>query len=176
MEFETRKHLLDAGLELLARVGFREWSLRGAEDEAGVPHGTARHYFTNKQGLVVAMLRHMLDLDLPQIGESPVDQVRRLLGPNVALTRARYEFVVASFHDPALSAELVRGRERLVRMFVERGLSEEISVSLIAAVDGHILDCILRRRALDDPATDPEWLISRITADSAVAQAPKTAQ
>lgn len=131
------------------RAGFRAWSMRGVEDEAGVPHGSARHYFANQRGLIVEVVRHLLDGDLPRPGETPKQQVARWLGPESGRTRARYELIIASFHDPDLAVELVRGRDRFVDILVERGMTSSDATELVAALDGLVLDghcCAGRRR------------------------------
>ncbi|OYD60876.1 TetR/AcrR family transcriptional regulator [Rhodococcus sp. OK302] len=159
MEKSTRETLLDAGLELLGRVGFRGWSMRGVEDEAGVPHGSARHYFANQQGLVLDMVRHLLSGDLPRPGETPRQQIARWLGPESARTRARYELIIASFHDAALAAELVLGRDRFVDGLIELGMPSDDATELVAALDGLALDALLRRRVPE--TVDPERIIDR---------------
>lgn len=159
MEKSTREFLLDAGLKLLGRVGFRGWSMRGVEDEAGVPHGTARHHFTNQRGLVLEMVRHLLDGDLPSAGETPNQQTVRWLDTEAGRTRARYELIVASFHDEELATELVHGRDRLVAVLGERGLTKADATQLAAALDGMVLDALLRR--LPPESVDPQRIIDR---------------
>nr|WP_095971027.1 TetR/AcrR family transcriptional regulator [Rhodococcus erythropolis] len=159
VEKSTREALLDAGLDLLGRVGFRAWSMRGVEDEAGMPHGSARHYFANQRGLISEVVQHLLDGDLPRPGETPKQQVARWLGPESSRTRARYELVVASFHDPDLAVELVRGRDRFVDILVERGMTSSDATELVAALDGLVLDALLRRQ---EPETvDPERIFEK---------------
>ncbi|TQF67204.1 TetR/AcrR family transcriptional regulator [Rhodococcus spelaei] len=161
MEKSTREALLDAGLELLGRVGFRGWSMRGVEDEAGVPHGTARHHFANQRGLVLRMVRHLLDGDLPSPGETPHQQTARWLDVEAGRTRARYELIVASFHDDELATELVHGRDRLVAVLCERGLTKADAAQLAAALDGMVLDALLRR--LPPESVDPQRIINRFS-------------
>lgn len=159
MEKSTRRDLLDAGLELLGRVGFRGWSMRGVEDEAGVPHGTARHHFTDQRGLVLEMVRHLLEGDLPAAGESLDQQFARWLDAEVGRTRARYELIVASFHDAELAAELVHARDRLVGVLCERGLALVDAAVLASALDGMMLDALLRR--LPPETVDPQRIVDR---------------
>lgn len=159
MEKSTRESLLDAGLELLGSVGFRGWSMRGVEDEAGVPHGSARHHFTNQRGLVLEMVRHLLDGDLPSADEAPQQQIARWLDSEAGRTRARYELVVASFHDAELAAELVRGRDRLIAVLCDGGLTLSDAAELATALDGMVLDALLRR--LPAHSVDPQHLIDR---------------
>ncbi|WP_019201574.1 TetR/AcrR family transcriptional regulator [Tsukamurella sp. 1534] len=161
MEKSTPDRLLDAGLELLGGVGFRGWSVRAAEDVAGVPHGSARHHFGDQRGLVRAMVARLLELDRPRKGETPEEQVRRWVGPDAAFTRARYELIVASFHDAELAADLTRGRDAFVTALEERGMAAADAASLVAALDGHLLDAVLRRHGPTDPAVDPRPIIER---------------
>lgn len=133
--------------------------MRGVEDEAGVPHGSARHYFANQRGLVLELVHHLLAGDLPRPGETPRQQVARWLGPESSRTRARYELIVASFHDAELATELVLGRDRFVATLIERGVAPADAAELVAALDGLVLDALLRRRV---PGTvDPERVIAR---------------
>lgn len=160
MTKSTRESLLDAGLELLGRVGFREWSMRGVEDEAGVPHGSARHHFANQRGLVAAMVDHLLLGDLPQPNETLTGQFARWLGPDAGRTRARYELIVASFHDVELANALACGRDRLVMEAQERGLAPEDATQVAAALDGLMLDAVLRR--LPASAVDPQSMADKL--------------
>ena len=124
-----------------------------------VPHGSARHYFANQRGLIFEVVQHLLDGDLPRPGETPKQQVARWLGPESSRTRARYELVVASFHDPDLAVELVRGRDRFVDILVERGMTSSDATELVAALDGLVLDALLRRQ---EPETvDPERIFEK---------------
>lgn len=133
--------------------------MRGVEDEAGVPHGSARHHFTNQRGLVLEMVRHLLESDLPSADETPSQQIARWLDSEAGRTRARYELVVASFHDAELAEELIRGRDRLVAILCERGLTLSDAAALAAALDGMVLDALLRR--LPSHSVDPQRLIDR---------------
>ncbi len=136
--------------------------MRGVEDEACVPHGSARHYFANQRGLIVEVVRHLLDGDLPRPGETPKQQVARWLGPESGRTRARYELIIASFHDPDLAVELVRGRDRFVDILVERGMTSSDATELVAALDGVILDALLREQAPE--SVDPERIFKKFGA------------
>lgn len=135
--------------------------MRGVEDEAGVPHGSARHHFENQRGLVQAMVRHLLRGDLPTEGETTHQQVARWLDTEVGRTRARYELIVASFHDDELAAELVDGRNCLVAVLSERSPADSGSALLAAALDGVMLDALLRR--LPPEEVDLQRVIDRFS-------------
>lgn len=163
MEKSSREPMLRAGLDLLGRVGLKNWSMRAVEDEAGVPHGTARHHFSNQRGLVLAMVRHLLDVDRPSDGATVHDQVVRWVGIESGWTRARYELIVASFHDVELAAEIVRARDRLIEDLVDRGLNPTDATALAVSLDGFVLDAVLRR----SPAArvDLDAILSRFGVD-----------
>ncbi|QRY63492.1 TetR family transcriptional regulator [Gordonia sp. PDNC005] len=153
MEKSTRIQMLEAGLTLLGEVGFRGWSMRRVEDTTGVPHGSARHHFSDQRGLVLAMVRHLLAVDLPRADETPTQQVSRWTGSELAYTRARYELIVAAFHDRELTDELVRGRDQLVAVLQARGMTKPDAAGLATALDGMILDAVLRRTPPDEIET-----------------------
>ncbi len=153
MEKSTRIRMLEAGLTLLGEVGFREWSMRRVEDAVGVPHGSGRHHFSNQRGLILAMVQHLLTVDLPRTDETPTQQVARWTGSEIAYTRARYELIVAAFHDRELADELVRGRDQLVAVLLTRGMTQSEATGLATALDGMILDAVLRRAQPDGVET-----------------------
>ncbi|MCJ0905908.1 hypothetical protein [Rhodococcus sp. ARC_M6] len=72
---------------------------------------------------------------------------------------ARYELVIASFHDAELAAELVRGRDRLIAVLCDRGLALSDATELATALDGMVLDALLRR--LPTHSVDPQRVIDR---------------
>lgn len=150
---KTRTHLLDSALRLLGQVGFRQWSMRAAEDAAGVPHGTARHHFHNQKGLVGAMVERLLAIDTPAEGESVQHQVDRWLGNDADFTRARYELMVAAFHDSTLADQLTQARDHLLSVLVDRGYDLSAAHHLGVALDGLVLDALLRRSPAPDTAS-----------------------
>ncbi|OLT36781.1 TetR family transcriptional regulator [Rhodococcus sp. CUA-806] len=159
MEKSTRESLLDAGLELLGRVGFRAWSMRGVEDEAEVPHGTARHYFSSQRGLMLAVVHHLLGGDQPRPGEQPREQIARWLGPEVNRTKARYELIVASFHDDELAQELSKARDQFVGALIDLGIEPRNADEMVVSLDGLTLDALLRR--LPPDTVNPDSIIAR---------------
>lgn len=149
---------------MLGGGGFRTWSVRAAENEAGVPHGSARHHFTNQRGMILAMVRRLVELDGPRDGEQPGDQVRRWLSTDIARTRARYELAVASMHDDELAAELVRGRDTIVGSLVAAGMDLTDAREVVSALDGYVFDAVLRRRDPTEAAADVDRIIGRFFA------------
>ena len=134
--------------------------MRGVEDQAGVPHGSARHHFANQQGLVLCMVQRLLEGDLPRPGEAPQEQIARWLGSEVVLTRARYELAIAAMYDDVLAHELVRGRDRLITGLVDQHrINVAEAASLAASLDGLLLDALLRRCTAD--SIDSARLLAR---------------
>lgn len=53
--------LLDAALELLGRSGAGGLTVRAVEDVVGLPHGSVRHHFGHRLGLVTALFDRLAD-------------------------------------------------------------------------------------------------------------------
>lgn len=58
-EAERRRHLIEATIETVSKVGFQSASLSEIATRAGVSQGLFAHYFGNKDGLLEATLRYM---------------------------------------------------------------------------------------------------------------------
>lgn len=69
--------------------------------------------------------------------------LEHLLGPGRTLTLARYELFLMAARDPALRPPLVKERERFVAMAAEQ-VGEEAAPALVAALDGLVLDSLVR--------------------------------
>lgn len=172
----TPTRLLDAALLVLGERGARDLTLRAVEDAAGVPHGSIRHHFGDRRGLLVAVFDHLEQLesaptstpdsDDPQAADTPDDRsghpletitglIQHWLGPGRTVTLARYELFLLAARDPALRAPLVRARER----FVHRAalvVGPERAPAVVAAIDGVVLDALVRGDA------DPTALRSKV--------------
>lgn len=154
----TREALLDAGVELIGARGARQASTRAVEDAAGVPHGSIRHHFGGQAGFLAALVEHVFALDVPAPGESPREAIRRWLGPDRTRTQARYELLLLATRDPELRARMVAGRDRFVARLVDSELPETEARQLVAAVDGLVLDALLRDKDGTGDAYDPARL------------------
>ena len=168
MEKGTRRRLLDAAYDVLAQRGAGGTSVRAVEEAAGVPHGSVRHHFGSRAGLVAALVDDLVAHDQARAAESPAAMVERLLGPERTRTTARYELFLLAMRDPALRAHIVRARDLLVATVQSRlvaaesnpaagvtsGTPADRARALVAALDGVILDGLLR----GDGGTDLDWL------------------
>lgn len=165
----TAVRLLDAALVVLGERGARDLTVRAAEDAAGVPHGSIRHHFGDRRGLLIALFDHLEQTEAqgsptttattrtpaatPDVTGALVDAIEGWLGAGRTVALARYELFLLAARDPELRPSLVRARERFaVRAAAVVGAGRAPSV--VAAIDGLVLDALVRgthdRAALTD--------------------------
>lgn len=144
VESEARTNLLEAGLTLLASRGAGGMTLRAVEEEAGLTHGSVRHHFSDRRGFVAAMFTHLADREEAVAKEGDVVTVlQRWLGPDRALTLARYELFLLAARDPELRAGLLQGRQRFTAIAASY-VGAEAAPTIVAALDGVLLDALVR--------------------------------
>lgn len=123
--------------------GAASLTVRASENAAGLPHGSVRHHFGDRAGMVAALLDRLADLEgIPAEGGT-MAALEYWLGPGRTLTLARYELFLMAARDPALRAPLVRARERFVAVAAQQ-MSATSAATIVAAVDGLILDSLIR--------------------------------
>ena len=144
MENSSRTRLLDAALALLGEEGAAGLTLRAVEVAAAVPHGSVRHHFGDRAGMVAALFDHLAVREREAAdGLDPAAALARWLGPRRTLTLARYELFLMAARDPRLRAPLVAAREQFVAMAAERA-DLAAARALVAALDGLLLDALVR--------------------------------
>ena len=149
MEKPVPGRLVAAGLALLADEGAAGVTVRSVEGRAGVPHGSVRHHFGGLAGLRHALVDGLISRELP--GNEPVEEVlRRWLGPDAAIARARYELMLMATRDPDLRTKVLRGRQVFVDQLAALGVAAVPAQSLVAMLDGLVLDALLRDTAAVD--------------------------
>ncbi len=159
MENSSRNRLLDAALEHLGRCGAASLTVRATEDTAGLPHGSVRHHFGDRAGMVAALFDHLAERETRPVGGTPADVLEHWIGPGRSLTLARYELFLMAARNATLRPALVRARERFVAAAAER-VGAEAAPAVVAALDGLVLDGLVR------DGHDPDWLraaVDRIT-------------
>lgn len=142
MERTSKMRLLDQALELLGTGGATALTVRAVEDAAGLPHGSVRHHFGDRAGLVRALFDHLADRE----GVAATDAeaaFAQWLGPGRTLTLARYELFLMAARDASLRAPLVTARDRFVALAAER-VGADAAPALVAALDGLVLDALVR--------------------------------
>lgn len=138
-----RDRLVTAALTVLGTAGAVGFSARAAEAAADAPHGSVRNHFGGLDGLVQAMVGHLLAADLASgldlatvVAQGyPVDRVH---------TAARYELMLMALRNPTLTEKFLAARDRLVARAVELGVPAETAPVLLAALDGMTFDALLR--------------------------------
>jgi AcrR family transcriptional regulator len=167
MEKTSRTRLLDAALDVLGREGAGGLTVRAVEDVAALPHGSIRHHFGDRAGLIRALFDHLADRESPVArgdGGNPTAAVaaalRHWLGPGRTVTLARYELFLMAARDPALRPPLVAARERFVALAAQR-VGVQSAPAVVAALDGLVLDALVRGE--HDPAALAA-AVARITA------------
>ena len=145
MEKNSRIRLLDAALELLGGSGAASLTLRAVEDAAGLPHGSVRHHFGDRSGLVAALFDRLAERDARQADADVAAALEYWLGPGRTLTLARYELFLMAARDSSLRPPLIDARERFVAIAAEQ-VGETAAPTVVAALDGLLLDALVRGR------------------------------
>ncbi len=145
MEKSSSRRLLDAAYRVLADDGSRGATLRQIELAAGLPHGSVRHHFGSQAGLFEALVDDLIADDRARLPEPPEVMLARMLGPDRGRTVARYELFLLASRDERLRRRVVAARDSLVAMAEQAGYAAPLARALVAAVDGLILDGLLRR-------------------------------
>ncbi len=143
MEKNARTRLLDSALELLGESGAATLTVRATETAAGLPHGSVRHHFGDRQAMVAAIFDHLAEREGAPVEDGVAGALEHLLGPGRTMTLARYELFLMAARDPTLRTPLVRARERFVAAAAER-FGAGAASTIVAALDGLVLDALVR--------------------------------
>lgn len=95
--------------------------------------------------MVEALFDHLAEREGGPATANAAAAIVRWIGPGRNLTLARYELFLMAARDPTLRASLVRARERFVSAAAER-VGPEAAPTVVAALDGLILDALVRGR------------------------------
>lgn len=135
--------LLDAALEILGCAGAASLTVRATEEAAGLPHGSVRHHFGDRAGMIVALFDHLAEREGVPVEVPTASELEHWLGPGRTLTLARYELFMMAARDPTLRPPLIRARDRFVAAAARR-VDASAAPSLLAAIDGLVLDALIR--------------------------------
>ena len=105
MEKSASARLIEAAYAVLAREGAKGATVRAIEAQAGVPHGSVRHHFGDRSGLILGLVDDLLARDRDRLPEQPEATMARMLGSDRDLTIARYELFLMATRN-----ETLRGR------------------------------------------------------------------
>lgn len=135
--------MLDAALELLGSAGAASLTVRATEDAAGLPHGSVRHHFGGRPGMVTALFDRLAEREGIPVRGGAAEALEHWLGPGRSLTLARYELFLMAARDPTLRQPLLRARNRFVAAAAER-VGAAAAPTVVAALDGLVLDALVR--------------------------------
>lgn len=185
---QVRQDLVAAAVELLAEEGMRGVTHRRIEQRAGVSQGTVKYHYGSLEGLVTAVVEHMVDVEVASVlvvppelvtsalesGETPDEVwhradavVSEILG-RPHLVRARFELYLHAATRPELQEVIGRGREQFVAKAAD-SLQEVVGTDdsrdaesaarmVLALVDGALLHHLSAPRP-DQGTVLAEWLI-----------------
>lgn len=193
---KVRGALIDAAITQLAREGMRGLTHRKVEDRAGVSQGTAKYHFGTLDGLIEAVLRHMVDVEITAVMQIPPEAVQEATETGVLptifwdqarsamkeiashpdLLLARYELVLHCARHPQLQPILREARNNFVRATASQlgGAHPEAGARLvIAMVDGLSLHQLSAFEPLVEKMA-PAMLLASSAAAVAIPDEPNT--
>lgn len=175
MEKPGRGRLITAALRLLAAQGSGAVTVRAVEQEAGMPHGSVRHHFGGLSDLRSALVRALLEAEAipdppePHGAPSPASLTALVdywTGDGAPIAVARYEVMLMAIRDPAVRDAFVPARETFVDRVAALGVERSTARTLMAMLDGIVLDALVRGR----PADLEPWLAALGRAAAPVGQ------
>ena len=124
---DRRTALLDAALELVGTQGMRGLTHRAVDLAAAVPSGSTSNYFRTREALILGIVerfiareREMVTGPYDEVDASPEGVaaalgrfVERALGPDRAVTLARYAILVETAQNPGLREGMAPGAEQV---------------------------------------------------------------
>jgi DNA-binding transcriptional regulator YbjK len=125
-----QEELLDAAIDVLGSQGVRALTHRAVDAAAGMPFGSAANYFKTRDALISAVVERFAERDRTawqaiagflhpadpgELAAALTAYVRRALGPERAVTVARYGLFVEAALRPALQEHLAASAAELRR-------------------------------------------------------------
>ena len=124
---DRRTLLLDAALELVGTQGMRGLTHRAVDAAAGLPAGSTSNYFRTREALILGIVdrfiareRVMATGPRGEVDPSPDGVatalghfVERAVGPDRAVTLARYAILVETAQNPDLRGGMASGADRV---------------------------------------------------------------
>lgn len=167
---DRRTVLLDAALEIVGSEGMRGLTHRAVDAAAAVPAGSTSNYFRTREALILGIVerfivreRAMATGPLDEVDPSPDGVatavgrfVERALGPDRAVTLARYAILVETAQNPGLREGMAPGAGQVDRWaldLITRAGSQhrERDLSILA---NFVTGLVLHELALPSPDLD----------------------
>lgn len=168
---DRRTVLLDAALELVGTQGMRGLTHRAVDVAAAVPSGSTSNYFRTREALILGIVERFIarerematgpddDVDpSPQgVAEALGRFVHRAVGPDRAVTLARYAILVETAQNPALRPGMAPGAAQVDAWaldLVTRAGSRDPARDL-GVLANYVTGLVLHELALPSPDLDP---------------------
>jgi len=167
---DRRTVLLDAALELVGTEGMRGLTHRAVDAAAAVPAGSTSNYFRSREALILGIVerfiareRGMVTGPHGEVDPSPAGVAtavgrfaHRALGPDRAVTLARYAILVETAQNPGLRAGMAGGADQVDRWtldLITRAGSQhpERDLGILA---NYVTGLVLHELALPSPDLD----------------------
>lgn len=167
---DRRTLLLDAALELVGTQGMRGLTHRAVDAAAGFPPGSTSNHFRTREALVLGIVERFVAREREMV-TGPRDEVDptpdgvasalgrfvdRALGPDRAVTLARYAILVETAQNPGLRAGAALGADQVDRWaldLVTRAGSPDPTRDL-GVIANYVTGLVLHELALPSPDLD----------------------
>jgi AcrR family transcriptional regulator len=136
-EINQSKKILFAAYECISSKGYANVSLRNIADEAGVALSQLNYYFINKEGLLIALIKMMMQKYLLEVeehiknGTTPKEKIselityfQKVLGENPKLFRLLYDFTSMALWSPIFGDLLCNLFENVSKLIEKHVLND----------------------------------------------------
>lgn len=160
MEPVRKKQLIEATLDVIAKVGLHGTTISLISKQAGLSSGIISHYFGDKQGLIEATMRYLLDaLKIKDAFPCHKERIRFIVNNNFSTvqradsaTNTWLNFWAMSLHSDGLYRLQRVNHKRLesnlaysFRQLLPKHEARLAASSTAAMIDGYWLRCALCR-------------------------------
>lgn len=159
----TRRRLLEAGIELFAKLGYERASTRAIARRAGVSLPALQYYFGGKEGLHRACAEYITEDVRTRLGPA-AESVRLALGRQ-GLTRAELLELLRAVVEPFLEGLATKRPESWALFFARAQGEQSVTVDAIfQQIGGRLLAIVMEivSRILGRSAQSPEVAIRAV--------------
>jgi len=169
---DRRTVLLDAALELVGNYGMRGLTHRAVDAAAAVPPGATSNYFRTREALVLGIVERFIvreramatgphgEVDLSPDGVATAlgRFVHRALGPDRAVTLARYAILVETAQNTGLREGMARGADQVDTwaLGLITGAGSQHPERDLGVLANYVTGLVLHELALPSPDLDAE--------------------
>lgn len=165
-----RTVLLDTALEIVGTQGMRGLTHRAVDAAAAVPPGSTSNYFRTRDALILGIVERFIARERAMVA-GPEDEVisspdgvaaalgrfaHRALGPDRAVTLARYAILVETAQNPGLREGMARGADQVDRwaLNVITRAGSQLPERDLGVLANYVTGLVLHELALPSPDLD----------------------